>query len=178
MSRDMNLLEPDFRDTVLVALLPGCLKRGVEMRPYFTGRTPWEQARIWRQSRTTHEINEAAQELRFLGAPFLSRVLLEVGPQYGEWGTNCLPGQSWHQWGLAVDCFAVKQNGAAEWKGSDPMYRVYREVAESLGLKSLAHIGDAGHVQQPPEEVLETYTWPEIDAAMRQKFGEVESHVS
>ena len=181
MSRDLELLEPGFRETVRDQLLPKCLERGVEMRPFFTRRTPWEQARLWRQSRTTWEINTAAEKIKVNGAPFLAKVLLEVGPQYGQWATNALPGQSWHQWGLAVDCFVVASGGGAIWDANHHGYRVYAEVAGDLGLEAgrTWRKVDACHVQEPGVcSVMNVYTWPEIDAAMREKFGEVEPHVS
>ncbi len=53
------------------------------MRHYFTLRTPEEQARLWRQSRTGHEIEAKIQELEDAGARYLAGVIRGVGPQNG-----------------------------------------------------------------------------------------------
>src|ERR1051325_8002995 len=95
-------------------VLDRCADAGVEMRVNETVRTPLEQARIWRQSRTIQEITARITSLRAAGAPFLADCIEKAGPQHGDHVTDAPPGLSWHQWGEAVDCFWVV-NGQAEW---------------------------------------------------------------
>jgi len=82
--------------------------------PLFTIRTPEQQARRWRQSRTSEEIGEKVNWLRAQGAPYLASVIEDVGPQFGPKVTNAIPGLCWHQWGEAIDCFWNIED-RAEW---------------------------------------------------------------
>lgn len=178
-SRDMKDLVLDFRARVQ-NLLNACRARGVEMRPYTTLRDPFEQARLWRQSRTREQINRKVAQLREVGADFLAHCLESVGPQNGRHVTDAPPGLSWHQWGEAVDCFWVVE-GQAEWSperkvnGSNG-YHVYAEEARRLGLTAGGHwsnFKDWPHVQlraaNNPQEVL---SLQQIDEAMREGFDD------
>lgn len=171
MAADLNRLIPPFKEKVQ-PLLAGCLRDGFDMRPFFTERDVWIQARLWRQSRTTQQIHEAARKLARAGAPFLREVLLSVGPQEGRWATNALPGQSWHQWGEAVDCF-VQEAGSAIWRRSHPGYLHYAEKARDLGLEAgyFWRNQDAVHVQFSAGKVLDRFSWEEIDERMRERYA-------
>ena len=175
MSRSLSTLDPEFRERLEV-LLEACAARGVDMRPYCTERSPSDQARLWRQSRSTSEIDKAARMLVDADAHWLAGVLLSVGPQSGKWATNALPGQSWHQFGLACDSYWLK-DGIAQWSaakgGNANGYRVMAEEASRLGLRSLGDIGDFPHVQGPADSSPRSagMTWAEIDEAMRERFG-------
>lgn len=166
MSRDLNDLQPDFMDAVCL-VLADCQLLDVAMRPFHTVRSPWEQARLWRRSRTRVEIDREVANMQAAGAPWLAKVLVDVGPQYDRKATNALPGRSWHQWGLAVDCFIVGPDGEAIWDWGHPSWGVYAQAAVKRGL----HLGpswDKPHIQGPGGIV--TRTWPEIDKAMRQRW--------
>lgn len=179
MSIDVSLLVPDFRDK-LNSLMSACQGQGVEMRPYFGIRSPFEQARLWRQSRSSEEIALKIAGLRGQGAPFLAHCLESVGPQNGAPVTNAIPGLSWHQWGEAVDCSWVVA-GKTEWSTQKKVdgtngYRVYAEQAQALGLdpggfwKSLK---DWPHVQlRAASSPLKVYSLVEIDKAMMERFAE------
>ena len=146
MAADITLLVPEFTQQIR-QLLDRCSLRGIEMRPYMGLRDPFEQARLWRQSRSREEIRVRIASLQAQGAAFLAHCLESVGPQHGRPVTNALPGLSWHQWGEAVDCFWLV-DGKAEWSagklvgGTDP-----REQTEAV-LKRidrvLASAGAAG----------------------------------
>src|SRR2546430_3224690 len=119
-------------------LIANCMAKGVEMRPYQTLRDPFEQARLWRQSRPREEIERKVGELTSGGALFLVHCLESVGPQSGDPVTNAVPGFSWHQWGEAMDCMWIV-DGAAEWSTTRKVngvngYRVYADEVVSLGL--------------------------------------------
>ena len=173
MSRDLNLLEPAFKEKINFVL--GRCNTGNEnyqLKPFFTLRTPEEQARLWRQSRASAQIRDAVSMLKRQGAHYLADCMVRVGPQYGRWATNALPGQSWHQWGLAIDCF-ILQAGKAVWNGTHEGYQLYATTAESYGL----HAGkfwrrsDTYHVQFNAERVTNRYGWLDIDQHMQERFN-------
>lgn len=178
MGIDTTALTPEFNNK-LNELLLTCQGRGVEMRPYFGIRNPFEQAKLWRQSRTREEINQKIAELQTKGAPFLAHCLKSVGPQNGPHVTNALPGLSWHQWGEAVDCFWVVA-GQAEWSTVKQVnarngYRVYAEQAMQLGLDAgglWRSLKDWPHVQlRKAGSPLGAYAIGEIDRKMAAKFN-------
>ncbi len=191
MSRDLDKLTPTFRDKVDTALAC-CMKRGILMRPFYTERTPWEQARIWRATRSTEEVMRAIGTLKANGASYLGSVVEMVGPQSlppsgrGHL-TNALPGLSWHQWDEAVDCFWLL-DGQAIWSTKKEVavvpgeiaingYHVYTDEAHQAGLLSagLSWGWDWPHTQLrvvgSPRDV---YSWKEIDGTMLEKFGTTE----
>ena len=113
MAADLNQLQPEFKDKVLL-LLSHCQQEGYTMRPSFTLRSPFEQGKLWRQSRSSEQVSQKISELKTKGAPFLAHCIESVGSQSGSPVTNAIPGLSWHQWGEALDCFWLV-DGQAEW---------------------------------------------------------------
>jgi peptidoglycan LD-endopeptidase CwlK len=173
----MNALEgldPAFV-TALDALLADCASVGVVMHPYFGLRDPVTQAKLWRQSRLTSEIDAKRRLLVASGAPFLARCIDAAGPQSGPWATNAIPGYSWHQWGLACDCVWMRAGKGTFDSNIDLAnngYRIYAARAPLHGLTNLASIGDIDHVQLPKEgSPLHRYTLEQIDKAMAEKFA-------
>ncbi|WP_024279069.1 glycoside hydrolase family 75 protein [Xanthobacter sp. 126] len=179
MSTKINDLVEPFREPV-AQLLANCEARGIRMVPTETLRTPWQQAIYWRQSRSIVEIRAAVAQLRAEGAPFLAEVIEAVGPRNGDEVTRALPGNSWHQWGEAIDCF-WEVDGKAEWSTVKKVnglngYSVYADEAAKLGLDAglkWSSFKDAPHVQMrsvanPKSSGL---TWAQIDATMRERFA-------
>lgn len=171
--RDIDLLDPKFK-TDIKLVLARSEADGYVFRPFFTLRSVWKQARLWRQSRPTAEIQRAIQKLKQERAPFLAHVLKSVGPQMGRWATNALPGQSWHQWGFAIDCFLATPQGRAIWSSSHEGYKVYADHAVALGLTAGYYWKrqDSVHIQSTDKTVRSVYTWAEIDSAMALQFQE------
>lgn len=179
MPADLNTLDPAFK-AAFEKLLADCARAGIEMRPYFAIRTPEEQARLWRQSRTTEEIRAKIKWLEDNGAPYLAKVLRDVGPQSGRHVTNALPGFSWHQWGEAVDSFWVV-DGAAEWSPTRKVngqngYRVYAAKAAAHGLDAgglWKRLKDWPHIQKrsAASPLSAGFTPAEIDREMKRRFG-------
>jgi peptidoglycan LD-endopeptidase CwlK len=178
MAADINLLVPAFR-TKVTKLLNSCAARGVIMRPYFTIRTPLEQAKLWRQSRSIEEITLKIIQLKANGAPYLASRIEKAGAQNGDPVTNAIPGLSWHQWGEAVDCFWLV-NGDAEWSSKvkingDNGYNVYAEEAQKIGLTAgglFKSLKDWPHMQlKSDSDPSKTKSLSEIDAEMRIRFG-------
>jgi hypothetical protein len=150
------------------------------MVPSQTVRTPEQQAKLWRQSRSLVEINQAIATLRNSGASYLAEVLDSVGPQHGDEVTKVLPGNSWHQWGEALDCF-WEVNGAAVWSTTKKVnglngYQVYAAEAKALGLTAgllWTTFKDAPHVQLRADDNPRSsgMSWATIDETMRSRFG-------
>lgn len=178
MAIALDSLEPGFRTRVR-ELLERCRVRGVEMRPYAGLRDTFEQARLWRQSRSIEEINEKIRTLREHGAPFLAMCIESVGSQHGDHVTNTPPGLSWHQWGEALDCFWVV-DGRAEWSTRRRIdgvngYSIYAEEAEKIGLTAggrWIRFKDWPHVQARSDGSVESaIPIRTIDAEMRRRFS-------
>ena len=183
MSRDLNLLQPAFREKV-ETMLSECASGGITMTPYYTIRTPEQQAKLWRQSRTAVEIQQQIDWLRNHGAPYLASVIEEVGPQFGPKVTNAIPGLSWHQWGEAIYCFWNIEN-QAEWSVRKKIeledgslrngYRVYADVAVKLGLTAgglWSNFKDWPHVQLRNRRLSSFYNISEIDQHMESSFSQ------
>jgi peptidoglycan LD-endopeptidase CwlK len=178
MAADLNLLVLDMREKVS-RLLTRCVARGIQMRPNCGLRNPFDQARLWRQSRSIEEIMSKINELESQGAPFLADCIRRVGPQHGAYATGTPPGFSWHQWGEALDCFWVV-NGAAEWSTQRKVnglngYHVYAEEAEKIGLTAGGHwsnFEDWPHIQlRQADNAASVLSLQEIDAEMLKRYG-------
>lgn len=179
MPADILLLNDPFRSNYR-QLLEDCHVNATPMVPFFTLRGPAPQARLWRQSRSRLEVQTGIDWLRAAGAPMLAKVIETVGPQFGRWATNAAPGNSWHQWREGVDAYA-EVRGRISWDTvpgqvggpGDAYYRFYADRALALGLTPMGPaIGDWVHVQARPESApSRLFSWPEIDAEMRRRFG-------
>jgi hypothetical protein len=178
MSREMKDLAPEFRKLVQ-ELLSACRASGYPMQPFYTLRTPFEQGKLWRQSRTRLEITRKIRELRNNDAEFLAYCIESVGPQNGRHVTNAIPGLSWHQWGEAVDCFWLLDD-KAEWSTRKRIsgingYVNYGTIARSLGLTSggfWRSLRDWTHVQlRKDSNPGKIYSLREIDREMINRFS-------
>lgn len=159
-------LTPEARDKFSL-LLRRLAHRGDELRPFCTIREPFEQARLWRQSRTASEIVKRCAELRDQGAPRIAACIESVGPQSGRWATNAVPGFSWHQHGEAMDCFLVI-HGQASWDSEAHGYKAYATEALMLGLGTVR--GDAVHVQLQQREPHQIHDVARLDNMMAARF--------
>jgi peptidoglycan L-alanyl-D-glutamate endopeptidase CwlK len=178
MAADMNLLTTEF-NAVAMKLVDNCLKKGINMIPYETLRSPFVQAKYWRQSRNITEIDSAISTFKKEGASFLAYCLEYVGPQRGPKVTNALPGFSWHQWGEALDCY-WELNGKTIW---DPVttfngvngYEVYATEAKKLHLDAglfWKTLKDPPHVQyQKYGSPSEIYSLQEINDTMHETYS-------
>lgn len=171
-------LSPGFA-AALEKLIQKCLSHGATMVPYTGLRTPWEQAKLWRRSRSSTMANAKIAQLRNDGAEFLAQVIEDVGPQpTGDEVTKAIPGYSWHQWGEAVDSY-WEVNGKANWSTTEIHngvngYKVYAKEAKTMGLVAGGYwsIGDWPHVHYPTEDSPSNkYTLLEINAEMEKRFG-------
>ena len=177
-SRSIDDLIPEFRPKART-LLANCLNRGIEMRPNETLRSPFEQGKLWRQSRTKEQVRSKIKELRDAGAPFLAFCIESLGPQSGPEVTKAVPGLSWHQWGEALDSFWVV-NGGAEWSTTKKInglngYHVYAEEAASIGVTPgglWPTFKDWPHAQfRSAKSPTVIHSLTEIDQIMKERFG-------
>ena len=171
MSRSLDDLDPAFH-LKIIQLLQNCATLHFELVPYFTLRTPQDQAVLWRQSRGEAEIDQKIASLRAIGAQWLSNVLAMAPQKTGPWATNGVPGNSWHQWALACDCYWQTPTGV-QWNDGAG-YTIYANEAVKLGLTVGRDFSkpDIDHVQMPTQGApSDLYSWPDIDAQMREKFG-------
>lgn len=166
--RDPALLEPGFRGE-LERLVAALHAQGFEFRLSTTLRTPWQQGRLWRQSRSRAVVSARIVDLRSSGAGYLADVLEAVGPQSGPPVTRAIPGLSWHQWGEAAD-LALIERGAAVWDAGHAGYHALAITAETIGLVSGRSFGDAPHVQARRTEPS-ALPLAEVAAEMRERFG-------
>jgi hypothetical protein len=186
MAADLTLLHVDMKSKIDETYTQ-LRFYGYEFIPVFTLRNPWIQARLWRQSRSSEEIQKAYNKLVAGGAEFLAHILRDVGPQNGRWATNALPGLSWHNWKPAVAVDSVyKKDGKLLWGENDPgltneqkidvrqAYFKYRDIGEALGLTCLDEIHDIGHMQLYSYEIPHKYSLAEVSKAMEVSWGPVE----
>ena len=178
MAADLDKLVPAMKPLV-IELTDRCKTRGVEMRPNIGLRDPFEQARLWRQSRSREQIAVKLEELQTAGASFLAHCLDSVGPQHGEHVTDTPPGFSWHQWGEALDYFWVVDEDA-EWSTQRLVngvngYHVLANEAETIGLTAGGHwkkFKDWPHVQlRGISNAGTAMSIAQIDAEMKARFG-------
>lgn len=169
--RDPALLDPGFRADV-ERLIAALAAQGHDFRLSTTLRTPWQQARLWRGSRSRAVISARIVDLRSSGAGYLADVLEAVGPQSGPPVTRAIPGLSWHQWGEAADLFLVER-GVASWDDGHAGYHALAITAESLGLVSGRSFGDPPHVQARRTEPS-ALPLAEVAAEMLDRFGRSE----
>lgn len=79
MATPTDGLTAEFKKKV-TTLLANCKSRGIIMKPTDGVRTPLEQAKLWRQSRTTAVINAKIKSLKDSKADFLAKCLEDAGP--------------------------------------------------------------------------------------------------
>ena len=178
MARDLDLLVPEFREPYERALA-ACARRGIDIVPFFTQRTPWEQARLWRGPQSSAAVSAKVARYRAKGAHWLADVLESVGPQNGPRVTRAGPGESWPQFCEAADGF-WRVNGKAAWTDPDPTddvegYSVLAEEVRRLGLTSGASFGDKVHTQlRAASAPTRIWSFKEIERRLRDLYGDEE----
>ncbi|MCK5453657.1 MAG: M15 family metallopeptidase [Calditrichia bacterium] len=109
-----------------------CDQRGVDILIYCTYRSPQEQARLYRQSRTGAQIRKKVDSLRNRGFAELAEILVQIGPQEGKLGAHVTfagPGESWHNFRRAFDAVPLV-GGKAMWEKSIPIGRYTVQQSE------------------------------------------------
>ena len=155
-SRNIDDLQPAFAEKVR-ALVNQAGNAGLDLLVYCTYRSPEEQARLYRQSRSTDEILKMIKRLREeFGRPDLAEILKGVGPQHGAHVTNAAPGQSIHQYRCAIDAVPLR-GGKPVWSAEEEadlrLWKLYGAIArDHLGLEwagDWENFPEFPHVQAP-----------------------------
>lgn len=167
-------LDPQF-GLAVEKLFDRLLSEGIVMRPFSGLRGPLEQGILWSQSRTPLERELMARKLEDERATFLAKVLRRAGTlcTAGRWATNNLPGQSWHNFGLAIDSHVVSEDGRAVWGPKHVAYSAYASIARELGLFPGYDLAkqDVIHIQGPNAPVrLLRGSWPIVDRELERMF--------
>lgn len=134
-SRKIDDLEYGLRSRVR-AMVRDLDKEGITLLIYCTFRSPEEQARLYRQSRSWEEIDMKVRKFKDRGFEALARILVGVGPQKGFLGRHVTfagPGESFHQFRLAVDGVPII-NGKCGWSKT-----IYKKQWEAYGEASKKH---------------------------------------
>lgn len=123
---------------------------------YCTYRPLDEQARLFRQGRGLFEIQQKAKELeKQWQRPDLAELLMGVGPQRGRKVTNAGPGQSLHNYRLALDGVPLV-GGKPVWGTStddeQKRWHLYGDLAGSVGFEWAGlwtRFREFPHLQEP-----------------------------
>jgi len=168
-SRNIIDLQPILREDA-IKVIEGCRAQKINLIVYCTYRSLDDQARAYRCSRRTAEIEAKITEYNTAGYYVLANALRRVGPQPGVNGlhiTHAGPGESFHQYGEAFDAVPVI-NGKAVWD-NPTIYGIYGEICRDVGLewggdwqfKDLPHAQIKHGVTNP----LAVYTPDEVEAS-------------
>jgi peptidoglycan L-alanyl-D-glutamate endopeptidase CwlK len=123
MSRDLNLLDARFRP-MADAFLAACASVQIDVIVTCTFRSSGEQMALYNQGRLT------------------------PGPIV----TNAKPGQSAHNYGMAIDVVPVV-NGKCDWNGHDLVWQEIGHIGQSRGMTWLGAPGSSfpemAHFEHP-----------------------------
>ena len=175
-SKDPALLSVEFQKK-LDQLIKESSKAGRDVRFAATLRGPAMQARLWCRSRCVEEVQNAKQLMGYT-APKLASLLSEEFCGLGPPATCNLPGQSWHQWGQAVDIYVVV-GGVAVWEGS--IAKSVAQLAQKIGMfhsyfqRAWWMQKRHWHVQLRPQETPLLIrglcdSWSELQKYMEERF--------
>lgn len=115
MSRKMQDLKEGFR-TTMQEIIDETENETRVFKPYYTYRSPQEQAALWVGSRDYPEVKRAIDKFNGSMAIVLGRAWEENHGVKTGWKTNALPGFSWHQHRVAVDLYSLdKKTRKAVW---------------------------------------------------------------
>lgn len=112
-----------------------CKNKGFALLIYCTRRTFLEQAKLYRQGRSTQEIKKEIATLRETGYHESANAIEAAGVQKGSHVTNAAPGESWHNYGMAFDAVPVEDNKALwNYAENQKQWDVYAEALYIHGL--------------------------------------------
>lgn len=138
MSRALDLLAEGARESAQL-MIQLANEQNFDFIIYCTFRSADEQARLFRQGRSLDKIIERAEQLeQRWKRPDLSDILLGVGPQYEtNIVTKAGPGQSPHNYGLAIDAVPTR-DGRPVWSTHSPrdkeLWEKFGRLAEDAGF--------------------------------------------
>lgn len=164
MTADFTKLDQTFVP-LLQQLLTNMEALGHTVNPYYGIRTLEEQAKIWRQSRTTDQVNAEIAMLIANNAPYAASVLQGVGPQATGPQVTGTYIYSYHLIGKACDIFVDGDMAGG------PVYDVLAAQALLVGLTPGRNwpepATDSDHVQLGSHELPAMYTIAEMDILLK-----------
>lgn len=173
----LSTLESEFAEKITI-ILNNCEQLGATFVLRSGNRNTFTQAVYWRRSRSNEEIDEKIKMLQNEQADFLAYCLYSVGEQQGPYVTDALPGLSWHQYGLAVDCAWILDSKVC-WDNENLYngingYEILAEEAKKTGICSgheWKDFRDSGHLQANfYTSPLAIYSLEKIDELMQAKY--------
>lgn len=169
---DLDTLDPEFRDK-LVNVMEDAKAGGFRIVPYIGTVDVAAQAKIWRQSRSDTEIDDALTYFKSNECKFLYKVLLEANVQSGPKITEYLPGLSWHNWRRAVK-YDIYDYGTGLLDNS----LQFIEVIKKSIKKNKLHLGSEfgrSHFEiqfSSDADPLKSYDIKHINSHMEEMWGE------
>ena len=136
---------------------------GIRYRLINGYRSGIEQAKLWRQGRSTALIMRVREELRAKGEKVISGFILDAGPQTNPYiVTHALPFQSPHQFGCALDLVPYYGN-LLLWDNKlnqkstdvDKLWKTCGQLSKECGLEwggDWRYFKDRAHYQHPQYE--------------------------
>lgn len=143
------------------------------MQPYRVCYTAYQQAKLWKKSRCNLEVEEAAKAMIKEGAGNIANLIRTTVVLPGKRETDFLPGQSWHQYGEAMDVRLVSPEGKVVWAPGHHGYETFARIARDEGLTAGYYWKrkDANHVQLRDQTVRSIYSWKEIDEIVAKEMS-------
>ena len=158
MSINLDLLRPDFREKV-GDFESYCKAETFSYVLYCGFRSFQEQAQIYCQGRTAAQISTKARELdQKYGRSDLARMLKDVGPKPGRIVTKAGPGQSLHNYGLAVDG-APLRFGKIVWGTEGEDLKLWMKYGELVVKAGLSWAGNWVSFREFPHMELPGFDW-------------------
>lgn len=163
MSRAITDLQPPMLQRVeqLLRLVVSC---DFDLLIYCTRRSFEEQAALFRQGRSLAEIRDKARELDLdWGRDDLAQILLDCPAQTSRAiVTHAGPGQSLHNYGLAIDAVPMR-NGKPVWGTREPDdYQLWHRYGEMVRNVGLVWAGDWQSFREFPHAQLNHFAWQDL----------------
>lgn len=164
-SRDINDLSPGFRAQVQI-MQDEADFIGFDFLIYCTQRTLVEQARLYRIGRDIESIKRKADELaERWNRTDLAMMLMEVGPQHGPHKlTWAGPGQSYHNYGLAIDAVPLREGRPVWTIGRVEDKALWTELGKLAANVSLDWGGNWQRFKDYPHIQQSNINWREMIA--------------
>lgn len=172
-SRRIEDLVPEVQEKAREHVLR-CADAKIELLIYCTLRDVPEQARLFRQGRTSDQVQVKIDQLRSQGFPQLAQALKDAKGESGAKVTFAGPGESFHQYAMAYDCVPMVK-GKAVWGTTGESGEIWKKVGE-LGKKSgLEWAGEWTKFREFPH-----FQWTggrSVRDLMQERFGTAEGVV-
>ena len=169
---DLETLEPEFRERLL-SVIETCAADRFRLIPEVGAIDPFLQARLWRQSRSDAEIDEAIADLKAQNCIYLAEVLEETEGKLGPKVTDSLPGLSWHNWREAVKVGIYDNCGRELMNHDEKAISVLRKAIKKHKLNSGENWGKSlFYIQKSTfENPKNLMSMLEIDKTMYDMWG-------